>query len=86
MTGHLIGLLYRALLCKELGMNTVWVFDGKPPRQKSDELYRRRQIKEEAAERADSALEEGDVNEAVRQTKRTIFVTETERKDAKRLI
>lgn len=60
MTGHLIGLLYRALLCKELGMETVWVFDGKPPRQKSDELYRRRTLKEEAAEKAETAIESGD--------------------------
>jgi len=49
MTGHLLGLLYRALFCKELGINTVWVFDGKPPRQKSDELYRRRELKEQAS-------------------------------------
>jgi flap endonuclease-1 len=55
LTGHLIGMLYRVLLCKELSIRTVWVFDGKPPRQKADELYRRRQIKEEAAERADTA-------------------------------
>ena len=46
MTGHLIGLLYRALLCKELGMQTVWVFDGKPPPQKYSELSRRRQVKD----------------------------------------
>ena len=36
LTGHLIGLLYRALFTKEMGIQTVWVFDGKPPRQKSD--------------------------------------------------
>jgi flap endonuclease-1 len=86
MTGHLIGLLYRALYCKELGMNTVWVFDGKPPHQKFDELYRRRQIKEQAFERADTALDEGDYEEAVKQTKRTIFVRESEREDAKILV
>lgn len=86
LTGHLIGLLYRALLCKELGVNTVWVFDGKPPSHKLNQLYRRRQIKEEAAEKTESALEEGDVDQAVKQKKRTIFVTETEREDAKTLI
>jgi len=45
LTGHLIGLLYRAMLCKELGMQTIWVFDGRPPRQKLDELSRRKLIK-----------------------------------------
>lgn len=58
-----------------MDISTVWVFDGKPPRQKSDELYRRRHIKEQAIEKADSALEEGDVEEAVRQNKRTIFIS-----------
>ena len=48
MTGHLIGILYRALLCREIGMNAIWVFDGKPPPQKSDELNRRRELKDEA--------------------------------------
>lgn len=86
MTGHLIGLLYRALFCKELKINTVWVFDGKPPIQKSEELYRRRQIKEQAAEKAMSAIDEGDVEEAVKQSKRTIYVRESEREDAKKLI
>ena len=36
LTGHLIGMLYRALLCKELNIKTVWVFDGRPPIQKAD--------------------------------------------------
>jgi len=35
-TGHLIGLMNRVLLCKELNMKTVWVFDGRAPQQKSD--------------------------------------------------
>ena len=60
MTGHLIGLLYRALFCKELGMETVWVFDGRPPTQKKWELERRRHVKEQASERAELAMEEGD--------------------------
>lgn len=54
-TGHLIGLLYRALFCKETKIDTVWVFDGKPPQHKFDELYRRRQIKEEAMAKTESA-------------------------------
>ena len=49
LTGHLIGILNRALLAKEYDINTVWVFDGKPPHQKKEELYRRRLLKEEAA-------------------------------------
>jgi 5'-3' exonuclease len=46
LTGHLIGLLYRALLVKELDIDAVWVFDGMPPFQKREELSRRRKLKE----------------------------------------
>lgn len=35
-TGHLIGLLYRILLYKEFKINSIWVFDGKPPQHKFD--------------------------------------------------
>ena len=31
-TGHLIGIMYRALLCIETGIKPIWVFDGKPPK------------------------------------------------------
>ena len=44
-TGHLIGLMNRVLFCREINMKTVWVFDGRPPQQKSDELFRRKIIK-----------------------------------------
>jgi len=30
-TGHLIGIMYRALLCIEIGIKPIWVFDGTPP-------------------------------------------------------
>lgn len=43
-------------------------------------------IKEEAAEKASSALDLGDFQEAVKQSKRTIFINSTERQDAKKLI
>ena len=85
-TGHLIGLLYRALLCKELNIQATWVFDGRPPQHKFDELYRRRQLKEEALARADSARDLGDIEEAVNQSKRSIFITQQEREDARTLL
>ena len=85
-TGHLIGLLYRVLLCKEMQVNTIWVFDGRPPQHKLDELYRRRQIKEEALTKTESAREVGDIEEAVRQSKRQIFISSQEREDAKQLL
>lgn len=85
-TGHLIGLLYRVLLCKQAQIDTVWVFDGKPPQHKFDQLYRRKQLKEEALAKSESARDVGDIEEAVRQSKRTIYVSSSEREDAKALL
>lgn len=30
-TGHLLGIMYRALFCMECKIKPIWVFDGKPP-------------------------------------------------------
>ena len=51
-----------------------------------DELYRRKVLKEEAAEKAEGALEDDDTREAVKQNRRTIYVKEEERSDAKELL
>jgi flap endonuclease-1 len=63
------------LLCKEAKVDTVWVFDGRPPQHKFDELYRRRQLKEEAMAKTEAARDSGDIEEAVRQSKRTIHIS-----------
>ena len=41
-TGHLIGMLARVKMCFEHRIIPVWVFDGKPPQEKFDELQRRK--------------------------------------------
>ena len=33
-TSHLIGIMYRVLLCIEAGIKPIWVFDGTPPTEK----------------------------------------------------
>lgn len=47
-TGHLIGIMYRALLCIEAGIKPIWVFDGTPPSEKLTELKRRKTLREMA--------------------------------------
>lgn len=44
----------------ENGVKPIWVFDGKAPEMKSDELLKRKEIKEAAEEQKDIAEEEGD--------------------------
>lgn len=55
-TGHLIGIMYRALLCIEVGIKPIWVFDGTPPSEKLTELKRRKTLREMAQTKADDAL------------------------------
>lgn len=47
-TGHLVGLFNRTLQFMENGVKPVWVFDGKPPTNKSGELAKRKRMKEVA--------------------------------------
>jgi flap endonuclease-1 len=51
-TGHLVGLFNRTLMLMENGIKPIWVFDGKPPELKREELRRRKQLKFEAKEDA----------------------------------
>ena len=47
ITSHLSGLLYRNVNFLSLGIQPVYVFDGKPPSLKTAEIERRKQIKKE---------------------------------------
>ena len=59
VTSHLNGIFYRTISILEEGVIPVYVFDGKPPEQKSEELERRRKIKEEAEKKLDQLKKEG---------------------------
>ena len=48
ITSHLSGLLYRNVNFLSLGIQPVYVFDGKPPSLKTAEIERRKQIKKDA--------------------------------------
>jgi len=45
-TGHILGMLSRVAFCAENSIKAVWVFDGKPPEEKYNELKRRKKFKE----------------------------------------
>jgi len=59
VTSHLNGLFYRTISVLEEGIIPIYVFDGKPPEQKAQELERRRKIKEEAEKKLEQAKTEG---------------------------
>src|SRR5262245_35835533 len=62
ITSHLSGLFYRSTrLIADYGMELVFVFDGKPPQLKFDEIARRRSIKERYDAEYAQAIAAGDL-------------------------
>lgn len=64
VTSHLSGMFYRNINLLENGINPVYVFDGKSPELKSDEVQRRREIRDAAYEAWKKAKEEGRIEDA----------------------
>jgi flap endonuclease-1 len=64
-TSHLSGLFYRTTrLIAEHGLALVFVFDGKPPALKAQEIAKRRAIRERYEEERAAAIEDGDLARA----------------------
>jgi len=70
----------------ENGIKPVWVFDGKPPHMKNGELARRKKAKEEAKEKTELALEAGNMEEALMQNQRNVYITRIMRDDAVKML
>ena len=70
----------------EQGIRPVYVFDGVPPEEKSEELKRRQERREEAEALAAAAREAGDTAELRKQLTRTVRVTKQQNEDVKRLL
>lgn len=86
ITSHLSGLFYRTISLLEEGIIPVYVFDGKPPEIKSQELERRRKIKEEAEKKYEKAKEEGSVRELKKYAQMSIKLTNDMVEESKKLL
>ncbi|MHA1557247.1 MAG: flap endonuclease-1 [Candidatus Heimdallarchaeota archaeon] len=86
VTSHLSGLLYRVTRSLESGIEVVFIFDGKPPEEKSKEIMKRKKVKKEADVAYQEALEKGDMELAQRYAQRTARLTSPMINDAKRLL
>lgn len=64
VTSHLAGLLYRTSNWLEAGMKPIFVFDGKPHPLKQLTLQKRHEIRTQAKEEMDKAIESGDFEKA----------------------
>lgn len=82
-TSHLIGMFYRTIRIIENGLKPAYVFDGKPPDLKSDELKKRDALREKATKSKEDAATSEDVN---RFERRTVKVTREQNEEAKKLL
>ena len=63
ITSHLSGLFYRNINLLLEGVKPIYVFDGKPPGLKGDELKKRKEAKDIAKKKFEQAKSRGDVSE-----------------------
>jgi flap endonuclease-1 len=87
ITSHLAGLLFRSTrLIQDYEIKLIFVFDGKPPKQKQQEITKRRQMREKATAEYKQALEKGDLATAWSKAVMTSRLTTPLIEDAKRLL
>ncbi len=87
ITSHLAGLMFRATrLMHDYGMDLVFVFDGKPPKLKEQEILKRRELREKATLEWEKALRMGDYATAFSKAVMTSRLTKPLIDDAKQLL
>ncbi|XP_017877342.1 flap endonuclease 1 [Ceratina calcarata] len=85
-TSHLMGIFYRTIRLVEQGIKPVYVFDGKPPNLKGDELNKRAERREEAQKLLQVAEEAGNAEDVEKYNRRLVKVTKEHANEAKQLL
>lgn len=85
-TSHLNGMLYRTIRMMENGIKPVYVFDGKPPALKSEELDKRTERRADAKEQLTIATEKGDTVAMDKFERRLVKVTKEQAEECKHLL
>ena len=86
VTSHLSGLFYRNVNLMELGIKLVFVFDGKPPELKADEIERRSAARSQAKDHYLKALQAGDMVQARKFAEASTVLRRDMVADAKQLL
>ncbi|KAL5769456.1 hypothetical protein ACOSP7_013610 [Xanthoceras sorbifolium] len=86
VTSHLQGMFSRTIRLLESGMKPVYVFDGKPPDLKKQELAKRYSKRADATEDLAEAVDAGNKEDIEKFSKRTVKVTKQHNEDCKRLL
>ncbi|XP_056865884.1 flap endonuclease 1 isoform X1 [Raphanus sativus] len=86
VTSHLQGMFNRTIRLLEAGIKPVYVFDGKPPELKRQELAKRYSKRADATADLTGAIEAGNKEDIEKYSKRTVKVTKQHNDDCKRLL
>ena len=87
ITSHLTGLVFRTTrLMHEYKMRLVFVFDGKPPKLKTEEIKKRRETRDKATKEWKEALKAGDYAAAFSKAIVTSRLTRPMIEDSKHLL
>jgi flap endonuclease-1 len=86
ITSHLSGLFYRNTNLLMENIKPVYVFDGKANELKMAEIQRRSQLKKEATEKYQLAIEEGRMEDARKYSTRTAVLTDRMVEESKKLL
>lgn len=86
VTSHISGLFYRNVNLMELGIKLVYVFDGKPPELKMEEIRRRSEQRREAKDKYLRALQAGDMPQARKFAEASTILRRDMVADAKQLL
>ncbi|AFU59021.1 MAG: flap endonuclease-1 [Nitrososphaera sp.] len=86
ITSHLSGLFYRNANLLGDNIKLVYVFDGKANELKMAEIQRRSQLKKEATEKYQLAVEEGRIEDARKYGIRTAVLTDKMVEESKKLL
>ena len=72
---HLSGLFYRNINLLQEGLKPIYVFDGKPPELKLEEIKKRKEAKEIAEQKYKEAKDKKDIKEMKKYSSRTVKIT-----------
>lgn len=86
VTSHLSGLFYRTINLVEKNIQPIYVFDGKPPKFKTETIEGRREDRENAYKEWVVAIEQGDMETARKYGQSAHRLTREMVEDSKRLL
>lgn len=86
VTSHIQGMFNRTIKMMTSGIKPLYVFDGKPPQMKGDELAKRIAKRAKAEKDLKAATEAGETDEMDKYSRRLVKVTRQHNEDCKQLL